>query len=196
MADALTIDATSILKGAAQVKSLSVLLSQRLDDVLTAGASDIATEAKTRAPKDIGGLASSINVDNSKPLEKHVTVNAFYAPFVEFGTGKYAAQTVSGLPADWQAFAGQFKGKKGGGNLDEFLANMMAWVKRKGIHGKTAGGRSKTGKKADADIYNIAYVMTISILRNGIHAHPFLFPAYDNNRKQIMDDVEKVLKDL
>ena len=145
MADALTIDVTSLVKGSEELKKKLVFLTQQVDDVLTAGASDIATRAKVLAPVDLGGLRSSIAYDVTKPLEKHITVNVGYAAYVEFGTGVYAASAVGKLPADWQEFAAKFKGKK--------------QVK-------------------------------------GMMPQPYLFPAYEENRTKILDQVEAVLKTI
>jgi hypothetical protein len=175
MADALTIDVSSLLKGVEKLKTIPALLVQKLDDVLTANVTDIQTEAKSRANVGVtGGLQNEIFVKHESPLIKHITVNAFYAPFVEFGTGKYVK-----LPPDasWQTFAAQYKGKKGSENVNDMFANMVQWVQKKGLHGVTASGRSKRGKKATDDIYRIAAAITIHILRHGSKPHPFLYPA-------------------
>jgi hypothetical protein len=197
MANALTIDVSEVIKGSEKLKSMGKVLTDVIDGVLNANALEIATIAKVKAPKNLGGLHASINPENSKLLEKHITVNAFYAPFIEFGTGHYAAQYVSTLPADWQAFAAQYKAKgKNKGTGHELLLKLIDWVRAKGIHGLTASGRSKKGKKAEEDIYNIAYVIAIRILRHGIKPHPFLFPAYELQRPIIKKDIETVLKSL
>lgn len=196
MANALTIDISQFTKAVEKINKFGKIAADGVDDILNANAQDIVTKAKQLAPVDIGGMHTSISADNSKFLEKHITVNAFYAAFVEFGTGKYAAQYVSTLPATWQEYALQFKGQKGGGTLDDFIMKMIEWVKRKGIHGLTKSGNRKTGKKADADAYNIAYVIVISILRNGIRPHPFLFPAYEQHRPEIIKEIEVFLKSL
>ena len=197
MADALTIDVSSLLKGVEKLKTIPAVLTQRLDDVLTANASDIATKAEGLATVGVTGLLhGTIRPNNEKPLEKHITVNAFYAPFIEFGTGKFAAQYVGSLPADWQAYAAQFKGKKGEGDFQDFYHNMIKWVMAKGIHGKTKSDRSKKGKKAEAQAAAIAYMMCLSIIKKGIKAQPFLYPAYAEQKEKIKRDVEAVLKSL
>ena len=197
MADALTIDVSSLLKGVEKLKTIPAVLTQRLDDVLTANVTDIQTEAKSRANVGVtGGLHNQIFVKHESPLIKHITVNAFYAPFIEFGTGKFAAQYVGSLPADWQAYAAQFKGKKGEGDFQDFYHNMIKWVMAKGIHGLTKSGRSKKGKKAEAEAAAIAYIMCLSIIKKGIKAQPFLYPAYAEQKEKIKRDVEAVLKSL
>jgi phage protein, HK97 gp10 family len=197
MANSITIDIAEIIKGVEKLKLMEKVLAERVDEVLNENAKDIATTAKDLAPVNLGGLRASINPDNSKLLEKHITVNAFYAPFIEFGTGRYAAQYVSTLPADWKTYAAQFRAKgKNPGTGHDLLMNLIDWVRAKGIHGLTKSGRSKTGKKAEEDIYNIAYVIAIRILRHGIKRHSFLFPAYEKQRPIILDNVEAVIKSL
>jgi len=196
MANALTIDLSQFVKVQAQLKDLTKKVEQNIDDILNANAEEIATKAKQNAPVDMGGLHSAISADNSAFLEKHISVNAFYAAFIEFGTGKYAAQYVSSLPNTWQQYAQQFRGQNGGGSLDDFLDKMIEWVKRKGIHGTTKSGNRRKGKKADEDAYNIAYVIVISILRHGIHPHPFLYPALEQQRQIIVKEIEAYLKTL
>jgi len=181
-----------------RIKDFPAKLTQKVDDVLTANATAIAEKAQHTAStfKDNGGLQNSISADNSKPLEKHIVANAFYAAFVEFGTGKFAAQRVGTLPADWQTFAKQFHGKKGGGDIQDFYHKLIAWVMRKGIHGTTKSGRAKKGKQAEAEAAAIAYLIMRRILRDGIRSHPFLYPAFAQQRKQIKADAERILKEL
>jgi hypothetical protein len=42
----------------------------------------------------------------------------------------------------------------------------------------------------------MAYLIARSILKNGIKPQPFLFPAYEQQRGQILKDIETVLKSL
>lgn len=176
-------------------KDISRKLANNVDKALSANAIEIAGKARQLAPKDMGGLAGSIAEDVSKFLQKAVKVNSFYASYVEFGTGRYAAKYVATLPPDWRTYAATFKGKtEGGGSLDDFLLLMVEWVKRKGLHGRTKSGNRRTGKKANEDAYNIAYVIVISILRNGIHPHPFLVPAFEDQRKQLKADISAAIQ--
>src|SRR5262245_54979831 len=180
--ESIYIDTSGFAKISDKLKEMPKVIAETVDKTLNANALEIATEAKRLAPVNIGGLQNSISADNSQLLRKTISVNAGYAAFVEFGTGRYAAQYVSGLPADWQQFALKFKGQKGSGTMQELFAKIIQWVKAKGLHGLTASGRSKTGKKAERDILEIAYAITIRILRHGIKKHPFLFPAYEKQR--------------
>lgn len=170
-----------------------------VDDILNAGATDIATKAKQLAPVDMGGLRSAISADNSNPLEKHITVNAFYAAFIEFGTGKYAAQYVGSLPATWSEYAQSFKGQKGGGSFDEFLLKIMDWVKRKGLSGTySVKTQRRTGSKSARNFEDaeVAYFIAIAIIKKGVRPHPFLFPAYEQQRLEIVKEIDSFLKSL
>ena len=50
-----------------------------------------------------------------------------YAAYLEFGTGKFAAEYVATLPTEWKEFASQFKGSAGG-NFREFVESIMGWL--------------------------------------------------------------------
>lgn len=145
-------------------------VERELQDELNAWASLCSTEAKIRAPKDEGHLAGAINPKFEK-LKASVTVAVNYAAFMEFGTKKKAQAYVAGLPADWKAYAAQFRGGGGAGNLFEAI---FAWVKRKGIDEAAA------------------YPIAIKILRDGVNPHPYLFPAYEHT----ISDLKKNLKTL
>src|SRR3954469_13453504 len=115
MPDALYIDTSGFARITDKLKDMEKAIVESVDQVLNANAIEIATKAKQLAPVDIGGLRSSIAPETSEPLNKHITVNANYAAYVEFGTGSYAAAYAGSLPDNWRQFAMQFKGKGGGG---------------------------------------------------------------------------------
>ena len=137
---------------------------------------DAANLAKTLAPADEGRLRNSISAKYGN-LEVSLVAAANYAAYVEFGTRKYAAQYLAGLPADWKSYAATFKGGGGEGNA---LRDIMDWAKRKGI------------AKNDSEAYPIA----ISVLRNGVKPHPFMYPAVTNKAlvDRLRNDLETVLK--
>lgn len=115
-----------------------------------------------------GGLLSHQYVQQENPRAWGVGNSAFYAPFIEFGTGKQVS-----IPAEWQALAAQYKGPYPG-TWPEFEQNIKAWMKRHGM---------------DPDQ---SYPMMIHILRNGLRARPFLYPAYVKNRAKLIEDVKKL----
>ncbi len=85
---------------------------QGVDDEMDAAAENIAGNAREDCPVGDGkggsGLRQSISVNRDGPLQKSVVANKFYAPYVEFGTGDYAAEYVQTLPEEIQAYAMTF----------------------------------------------------------------------------------------
>jgi hypothetical protein len=121
-------------------------------------------DAKNLCPVDEGFLRNSISPVLAAPgkLNASVIVAANYAAYVEFGTRSFAASYVSSLPSNWQQYAASFRGKTGG-SYQDFIVRLVGWMKRKGINP------------------NAAYVIARKILRFGIRARPFLFPAVQKN---------------
>jgi hypothetical protein len=154
-------------------------VNEGISDELNAWALDTVTLAKQNCPTDEGLLKGSIEADYSTPnkLEAGVTVRANYGAYIEFGTRGYAARYVSTLPADWKELASSFKGGGGkNGSFKDYLLQIVRWVKRKGIDEKAA------------------YPIAISILRKGIKPHPYLYPAVNKTRKQLIERVKKVIE--
>lgn len=155
--------------------------------------------AKRYAPVDEGHLRSSISYKkadrNGNNIGVEITVATNYAAYIEFGTRKFAASYVSSLPAEWKDFAAKFKGKSDG-SFEEFVMRLTKWVQRKGI-GKTYNiqtrradrvGKQTAKTTAEADAYAIA----LHILRNGIRPHPFLYPAVEENRVKLLNNIKKL----
>lgn len=182
-----------------KIEGLGTATKKEIQAELNAFGEGTAQQAKqivASNSSDEGHLLRSIN---SKPgnLEVSVVVSADYAAYVEFGTKKFAAAHVASLPPDWQAYAAQFKGK-GGGSFDEFVQRLVKWVLRKKI-GATydikTRRRVKVGKQsarttAEADAYAIA----LHIIRHGSKAHPFLYPAYRDNSKKLVERLKNRFK--
>lgn len=205
MPDGITISLENIQQFKQQLQNLLPEVQSKVSDFLNKHAQAIATKAKDNASKfkDEGTLLGAISADTSKPLEKHIVANTPYAAFVEFGTGAFAAQYVATLPNDWQTYAAQFKGQKGGGSFDEMVRRIAEWIGRKSIYADTAihgtfsvKTKKRTGNKVknqDADLA-LAYVIARSILINGIHAQPYMFPAYKETVQEIIKDLPNLLK--
>ena len=162
---------------------------------LTKFVKNTETEAKRLAPANEGRLRNSINgtVDG---FTAKITVTADYAAYLEFGTRKFAARHVATLPQDWQSYAATFRGK-GGGTFDQFIQDIMQWVRQKGIGGlKTKSGRTSESKSSLDAMQQAAYAIALNILQNGIRPQPFLYPVlYLNNGgtvKQLEEDIKKV----
>lgn len=183
MADSLIIDASQLKNGSAALSKLIAGFPKQVSEVLDASAEDVVLNAKLNAPYNLGTLWKFIIADTDKPLVKHVTVKVPYAAYIEFGTGKFAAQTVSAYPENYQAFAAQFRGPAGGGNFKEFVMLLAIWVQRKGI----AKGK---------DVNSVAYAIARSIIKNGVHPHPFLIPALIRQQPILIRDMETLINNL
>lgn len=147
-------------------------LSEPIQDAFDDFAINVDREAKQRAPVDEGRLRSAIFADAGKmSVEFGCAVN--YASYLEFGTRKFAAAHVGSLPPTWREYAAQTQGKAGG-SFEEFMTRLMGWIKRKGI---------------DEDA---AYPIARKILREGIVPQPFLYPAYEIARKQLIRDLNNI----
>jgi len=88
-------------------------IAQGIDDELDASAEDIAGNARTDCPVgsvkgESGGLRESISVVRDVFLQRQIVADKFYAPYVEFGTGEFAAAYLAGQPKELQDYAMQF----------------------------------------------------------------------------------------
>jgi len=168
---------------------------------LNAWANETATLAKQKVPVDEGHLRGSINANLSNwnagatVLTAGVTVAVFYAAYVEFGTKTFAAPYVSILPADWQSFAAGFKGKGGGGSFMSFFYKILKWVQRKGFAAKkTKSGKRSNSKSSIQEEYDVAYRITLTIMKKGMKAQPFLFPAYVKTVSELKKNLKNLVK--
>ena len=158
---------------------------------LTKFVKNTETEAKRLAPANEGRLRNSVNgtVDG---FTAKITVTADYAAYLEFGTRKFAARYVATLPQDWQSYAATFRGK-GGGTFDQFIQDIMQWVRQKGIGGlKTKSGRTSESKSSFDAMQQAAYAIALNILQNGIRPQPFVYPAVTKNTPVLEADIKKV----
>lgn len=174
-----------------RIKAYNEKTNSKIDKILSGNAFECATAAKKLAPTDEGTLKANISANVTTPLRKEVNVNVFYAAYIEFGTGKYAAKYVASLPPEWQEMAMKFKGKAGGDYYD-FLNNILDWVKRKGLARikNSYTGRSSTKKD---DLLLVAESIAFYIMVNGVRQHPFLLPAYQQQKKQLLEDLKQQL---
>jgi len=147
------------------------------------------TEAKLRAPVDEGHLRSAI-YSKSKPLAAEIGCTVDYAAYLEFGTRRFAAAYVAGLPATWQELAANFKGG-GGGNFEQFVKELTEWVMRKGFAAPlTASGNASKSKSAIDIQRQAAYMIARSIMIKGIRPHPFLYPAVEKWTPVLLSDLK------
>ena len=192
------IDISGFDKALADVNSLATKAKQDVKFALVDFGTKVETDAKRLAPADEGKLRNSINsVYNASNMTVTITAASDYAAYMEFGTRKFAAQYVATLPQDWKTYAATFKGK-GGGDFDQFIESLIAWIKRKGIgdtydiktRRKVRVGKQSAATTREADAYAIA----LHILRNGVRPQPFLYPAVKAHTPKLISDIKKIFK--
>lgn len=170
-----------VLSGIASLEGKAVKV---LEKELDAFGLNVVGTAKRLAPADEGHLRNSISYQRTG-LTVEITVAANYAAYLEFGTKGHAAKYVARLPKDWQTFAAQYKGG-GGGGLDDFLLSIRDWVKRKKLYRS-----SKGSKRAENEIDGLAYIIALRILQNGVKPHPFLYPAFEQGRADLIKNLKR-----
>ena len=159
--------------------------------------------AKQNAPVDEGHLKGAIFQDPGR-LSVTVGCSVNYAAYLEFGTRKFAAEYVSTLPADWREVAARAKGGRGG-TFEEMVLRITEWVRRKGLGTGFAGrigvtgtysvkSRIRTGSKNIQAQQNrqAAYAIALKILREGIPAQPYLYPAVNTNIPLLIKDLNAI----
>jgi HK97 gp10 family phage protein len=72
----------------------------RIDQVSGVAANEIATKAAILAPGNFGTLRQSINANKISSGRWKVSVNVFYAAYVEFGTGTFVE-----VASEWRDIA-------------------------------------------------------------------------------------------
>ena len=178
--------------GLAGLKAEFATLSSDLPKIVSSELQSMSQEwvllAKKDAPADQATLKGGISFSQRDKLVYDIFSNAFYSPFMEFGTkGKY--QPIPGT----EKIAAEFKGYKGG-DFMELLRNIVRWVKRKGITGTySVKTRKRTGSKINqiAEDYSAAWPIAMSILKNGVNPHPFFFKQMHIVWPQMVRNVER-----
>lgn len=140
----------------AKLANLSKEGKEAAQEVVYDTASATVRHAKRLAPLDNGELRRGIGLrkDDSEGLSATVYSEAPHSGYVEFGTGPQVR-----IPPEFMEMAAKYKGGKGG-SFQEGLANIRRWCKKKGIDEK------------------YAWVIFMNILRRGLRARPFFYPAY------------------
>ena len=151
-----------------ELENMAFEMSERAENILVANGTN-----------DMGVLHSSLQVIRNDGLNRVEFLNtAFHAPFIEFGT-----KTRVQVPPEWAAYASQFKGLKRG-NVDQFKVNILEWMKRKGI---TPRSGQTIEQAADAIVDHI--------LRYGLVAHPFMYPAYKEVSGSTLERITRIIND-
>lgn len=89
------------------LKRAKTNIDRAFSEQLQIAAYEIQSRSITGVPVDFGVLRNSINVEGMQ-LSWSVYASVFYAPYVEFGTGQFARNTVGKLPTEWQQHAAEF----------------------------------------------------------------------------------------
>ena len=158
-------------------KALSKLdtnLKKEVSNEINASALKIQSSAKRLAPVNFGQLRNGIALIRDNDLTFTIESKASYSAYVEFGTGGKVS-----VPADFTAYAQQFKGQKGG-KFKDMVDALTLWVRRKGI------GNGKNDK-------GVAFVIARSILQKGLRPQPFLIPSYENEKPKLIQRLKKLL---
>lgn len=146
-------------------------IEKKIDLELEAIAFQVEADAKKLAPKNFGKLAQSISNKKVKSLIWKVTVNEIYGTYMEFGTGAKVR-----VPAEFAEIAKSFQGKKGKGTFKDALEAIKIWCRSRGIDEKAA------------------YPILAKILGAGISPQPFLYPSYKKGEKDLLKNLEKLVK--
>lgn len=162
-----------------KIDKITQALSTEVGEELYAGAQGIAKAAKRNAPGDQNGtgLRDGIGARKISNFQSEAFSNALYSPYLEFGT----MEKVS-IPAGLEEYAAQFKGDFASGTYSEggelsFKEAIFAWCQRKGIPEE------------------FWYAIYVSIGIHGIAPRPFFFPAVEQMRPVIIENVQNVINE-
>lgn len=185
------IDVTLRIAGAAKVRARVArrqaerAASAALAELLR-GALLIEGRAKRRCTVDTGRLRASITHSNLLPrgdaLVVHVGTNVSYARFVEFGTGP--AGKASPLTKSAREAMAELGYAHGPGGFFPPLHLIRGWAERRGIL------KGMEEEEADRTVFAIAR----AIGARGLPAQPFLFPAFEESRDEIVKAMGKAVK--
>jgi len=172
------------------LKNSSKTIKDDITNILNESAKNIETLAKQNAPRNLGTLSQSVN---SGVEEKGLLVEMFvgtpfnYGAYMEFGTGGKVDTR------GYDDYATTFQGK-GGGTMKEFIEALTLWVERKGLAGTySIKTRKRTGSAStqNDESRRLAWAIAISILKNGINPHPWLFPAFESEIPNLINNINK-----
>lgn len=140
---------------------------------IEASARTIIRNAKRGAPKDQGRIAQFLSNKKVEPTVQELISEAEYSAFMEFGT----KSKVRISNPELVTFAMQFKGLKLAKGKLGFRQTIYEWARRKGI---------------DKALW---WPIFMSILRYGVKAQPFFFPAYYTEIPLLRKRLETILNE-
>ena len=179
----LTLNIRNLDKVLAEVKAYPQDVEKIINNEFKAFGQGVRDDALLNLVKnqtvDESGISQSIQV-LPENLQVTISVNSPHGGFVEFGTKGFAAAYVSQLPNDWQQLANEFRGRPGeGGTFKDLVYKITKWISRKG---------NKFGLTEAA-----AYPVARNIVRYGIKAQPYLFPAFEKNKLELIKNLKAQL---
>lgn len=175
----ITLDIKGMDKALGKLDKFKKTVQTEIKDEVAVSVLKIQSDAKKYAPVNLGMLRQSIYLlEKSNGPGKFlfsVGTNVKYAPYIEFGTGGKVS-----IPSGYESYASHFKTKTGG-TFKEMLKALMMWVEKKGI---ANGKQSKS----------VAYMIAVSILRKGLRPHPFLIPAFEQEKPKLKARILKLIQ--
>lgn len=135
-----------------------------------------------------GTLARSISYKKETPYSYIVSANTFYAPYVEFGT-KSKFKPYLGT----EEFAAQYRGLPKRGDWVDMLMSIYKWVQRKGIGATYSVKTRKKVRQTKDQKLQIAFAITMSILKKGIDAKPFFYKQIPIVRESLNKRIKNLL---
>jgi HK97 gp10 family phage protein len=190
----ITLEVTGINDLLKKYDKLSKTIQKEVKDAVNESALKIQSDAKKAAPVNLGSLRQSIYLKESVAPDAFVYtvgVAASYAPYVEFGTGGKVK-----IEPGYENYAQSFKGRKGG-SFKEMVMALAEWVAKKGIVGTySIKTQRRTGGKSTQSKQNLsaAYAIAISILKKGLRPQAFLIPAFEQEKKNLINKIENIFK--
>lgn len=163
-----------------KIHTMPQVITDGLDRAFQEASTAWENGAVRDAPVYDGKLRGSIRSTRKGFLWYSVSANVFYAPYIEFGTKKKAR-----IPSDLQTVAAQFKSGNGG-SFKDLLAAIEKWVRKNGIRGV---GKKTTQKQ-------VAFLIAVSIARNGIKPHPYFFKQKQTALNIISREVTNIYKQI
>lgn len=194
MSKMFTLNVQGISQFTKKLNSLPAKMQKEVAGEIEDSARKINSKQLRLAPVDEGGLKQATNYKKAKPLEFELFSGKHYAPFMEFGT-----KTRIKIPPEVQDYAKQFNLKGPNIGFEAFFLIILDWVKRKGIAGRfSTKTRKRLGTKNQQlqEDFSAAWPIALSILRKGVHPHPFFFQPYFEERKALVDNVKKIVEDI
>lgn len=175
-----------------ELKSLPAKLQAQVLGEIQLAAEEAKRNAVKEAPADTGKLRQSVVVTKGEGVSSTVSVQTFYAPYMEFGTKKKAR-----VPSELAAYAARFKGSRPSPTGLKLNEAIYAWVKRKGIGGKmTKSGRVSRSASSQAQQKMAALFIARKIYRDGVEPHPFFFKNVFAARDKLIQRIIQLVKRL